>query len=100
MSAVDIATATADDFEPRLNDRFDLRTAGGEVVLTLAQVRRLGHARRPGGAFSLLFMTGGGPDFPQATYALSHPALGAIALFLVPIGPVAGGGRGYEAVFT
>ena len=100
MSAVDLATLTADVFEPRLNDHFDLRGPAGEVVLTLAQVRRLGEARRRGGAFSLIFVATEGPAFPQATYALSHPALGAIALFLVPIGPVAGGGRGYEAVFT
>jgi hypothetical protein len=99
MPAFDIGTVTADDFAPRLNDDFRLRAGEAEVGLTLAEVRRLGTAVRPGGAFSLLFVAKNGPPLRQAIHALSHPVLGRLDIFLVPIGPVAGG-VGYEAVFT
>jgi hypothetical protein len=98
--SMDLATITADHFEPRLNDTFTLRVDGGEPALTLAEVRRLGQALRPGGAFALTFVAPSGASvLPQAIYALSHPVLGALEIFLVPIGPVPGG-MGYEAVFT
>ena len=99
MSVLDIATATADDFEPRRNDAFGLCTPAGEVTVTLAEVRRLGQALRKGGAFALTFVAKGAPVLPQAIYSVGHPALGALEMFLVPIGPMAGG-MGYEAVFT
>lgn len=99
MSALDIGTVTADDFSPRLNDDFHLHAADAELTLKLAEIRRLGAAIRPKGAFSLVFVAGGGPPLRQAIYPLSHPVLGRLDVFLVPIGPVAGG-AGYEAVFT
>lgn len=99
MPDLDIGSATADDFEARRNEAFHLRAASGEVTLTLSQVRRLGMATRPGGAFSLLFMADRTPALPQATYPISHPTLGTMEIFIVPIGPIAGG-AGYEAVFT
>jgi hypothetical protein len=99
MSAFDIGTVTADDISPHLDSDFRLRAADAEIVGKLAEVRRLGAAKRAGGAFSLLFVAGGGPQLHQATYPLSHPVLGRLDIFLVPIGPVKGG-TGYEAVFT
>lgn len=94
-----MGSATADDFSPRRNEAFRLHAAAGEVVLTLSEVRRLGQAVRAGGAFSLLFVAKGAPALPQAIYQVSHPALGTLHLFIVPIGPLSGG-AGYEAVFT
>jgi hypothetical protein len=94
-----LAALTYEDFEPRLSDAFALRQGAGELTLTLAEVRRLGQAKRTGGAFSLLFIAPAGPFLPQAIYPLTHAALGTIELFLVPLGPVQGG-NGYEAVFT
>lgn len=99
MAAIDIATATAEDFEPHLNGEFHLSAGAGELALRLAEVRRLGQAHRDGGAFSLTFAAKGAPMLPQATYPISHPVLGTLEMFIVPIGPVAGG-MGYEAVFT
>jgi hypothetical protein len=99
MPALDIGAITADDFSRHLNDDFRLRAADAELTLRLAEVRRLGAAVRAGGAFSLVFVVGGGPQLRQAIYPLSHPELGRLDVFLVPIGPVAGG-AGYEAVFT
>jgi hypothetical protein len=52
-----------------------------------------------GGALSLIFVTPKGPWLPQAVYAVKHPALGVMEIFLVPIGPTQGG-NGHQAVFT
>jgi hypothetical protein len=95
----DLAQLTADDFEPRIDDAFRIRTAEGEVELKLFEVRRLGKALREGGAFSLTFLSPPGPFLPQATYPLQHSALGALELFLVPLGPK-DGDNCYEAIFT
>ena len=100
MATIDLATATADRFEPLRGQAFELRVPSAALTLTLAEVRRLGEALRPGGAFSLLFVTQDATRLPQAIYPLSHPAIGHVDIFLVPIGPVTGGGIGYEAVFT
>ena len=49
--------------------------------------------------FSILFRGPAEPVLPQAIYRLSHSALDAQDLFLVPIGPD-GEGMTYEAVFS
>ena len=49
--------------------------------------------------FSLVFQGPGSPVLPQRIYRLEHPELGALDVFLVPIGHDAGGMR-YEAVFN
>jgi hypothetical protein len=90
---------TAADFEPHRGAGFGLAAAGGEIALRLVEVNRAGPALRAGGAFSLLFVSDPGPFLPQATYPISHPALGTLELFLVPLGRKHGG-NGYEAVFT
>jgi hypothetical protein len=48
--------------------------------------------------FSLVFRGAGSP-LPQRIYRLEHPELGALDVFLVPIGQDAGGVF-YEAVFN
>ena len=49
--------------------------------------------------FSLVLAGPRAPLLPQATYALRHPVLGAIEVFLVPIGQDAESSR-YEATFN
>jgi hypothetical protein len=49
--------------------------------------------------FSLVFRGGPSPPLPQRIYRVEHEALGALDIFLVPIGPDEVGQR-YEAVFT
>ena len=49
--------------------------------------------------FSLAFRGPGSPLLPQRIYRLEHPVLGALHVFLVPIGQDAGG-MVYEAVFA
>jgi hypothetical protein len=94
-----VADLVVTDFEPHKGETFRLRAPGQELELELIEVKRLGESGRAGGAFSLLFKGKAGPYVPQAIYAVEHPALGAIDLFIVPIGPVAGG-NGYEIIFT
>jgi hypothetical protein len=36
---------------------------------------------------------------PQGTYRVRHPALGALGIFVVPLGPKNGGNQ-YEVIFT
>ena len=49
--------------------------------------------------FSVVFRGPGSPLLPQRIYRLEHPELGALDVFLVPIGQDAGG-MVYEAVFN
>ena len=76
-----------------------MQSTAGAVSLRLVQVRKLGQATRAAGAFSLEFVLPVGPVLPQATYPLDHPALGSLAIFLVPTGQTPDGVI-YEAIFT
>jgi hypothetical protein len=105
---------TSEDFTPQLHQTFllslgpwgqphDPAAHGALRMLELVEVAVLGGeasggsaARRP---FSLIFRDAGGGYLPQRTYAIEHPALGWLDLFLVPIGPDQGGMR-YEAIFS
>lgn len=49
--------------------------------------------------FALTFRGDTAAALAQGLHALTHPALGAGALFMVPIGPLAGG-MAYEAIFN
>ncbi len=49
--------------------------------------------------FSLIFHGAMTPVLPQRMYRLEHETLGAMDIFLVPIGPDSAGMR-YEAVFN
>lgn len=92
----EIATLTADTFAPLLGETFDVDTGGAMI---LKDIKRLGAALRDGGAFALYFEMAGVAQLPQAIYTLKHPAAGALAIFIVPVGRTANGFR-YEAIFT
>ena len=94
-----LAGLTIDDFIPCRGQSFRLRAPAGEAELELAEIRPLGRAVRPGGAFSLLFLAPSGPFLPQATYLIAHPTLGDLELFIVPVG-AQDGRNAYEAIFT
>lgn len=92
---------TSADFTPYLHQTFTVRIESVDPIeLELGEVTELGipgAERRP---FSLLFL---GPVsrtyLLQGTYRLEHNQLGALAIFLVPLGPI-GGRMRYEAIFT
>jgi hypothetical protein len=102
---LDLAALTHHDFTPHAGSTFEL-TANDALTLTLelSEVKARDEAssaeddgRR---AFSLLFVASPeAPALPQRLYHLEHATLGALDLFLVPIGPKDGAMQ-YEAVFN
>jgi hypothetical protein len=98
-ATADLAALSIGDFSPHLDAAFELQAAGGVVPLKLAKVEPAGNSGRAGGAFSLIFVASKGPWLPQGIYPVTHPALGILEFFLVPVGPMQGG-NGYQAIFT
>ena len=87
-------------FEPRVGDAFALGGTGNDAIeLVLESATAAG--TWPGGRdpFSLVFRGPAQPLLPQATYRLEHAGLGALEIFIVPIGQDGAVTR-YEAVFT
>jgi hypothetical protein len=99
MTTVDLAALGIDDFKPLLESQFDVQAAGGAVAMKLSRVDTAGDSGRKGGAFSLIFAAPRGSWLPQGIYPMQHASLGAMEIFLVPVGPL-GEGHGYQAVFT
>jgi hypothetical protein len=92
----DLETLTLDDFAPLRGERFRIAPEDAPAFdAVLVEVTEI--AREPGGRapFSLVFQGGPTPPLVQRTYRLEHETLGAIEVFLVPVGP-----DSYEAVFT
>jgi hypothetical protein len=98
-SPPDLASLKLDDFATHLDADFEMQTSGGVLPLRLVKADPAGASGREGGAFSLLFAAPAGTSLPQAIYPVTHPALGVLEIFLVPIGPLAGG-SGYQAIFA
>jgi hypothetical protein len=100
---VDVGSLTAGDFAGRLQQVFRIRLdGGGWLEVHLAEVAEAPDRAAPGARmrrpFSILFRGPPGPSLPQRIYRLEHAEMGALELFLVPLGPDAEGTR-YEAVF-
>ena len=92
-------------FSPRRNEIFRVSHQGRTTALTLIEVRDLvvDRVSRPGSGecFSLLFHAPSKASLKQGTYRLSNPALGTLALFLVPVNqPLPDGGAHYEAIIN
>lgn len=102
METFDLSRLQAADFELLLNDTFEIRFSGDIIEkASLVQTTRLSHytplERLP---FSIVLRTAPGtPVFMQGIYRLSHPDLGALDLFLVPVASDSTG-VSYEAVFS
>lgn len=92
---------TSADFTAHLNQPFRIRLAGmGPLETELIEVTELGEVvpgRRQ--AFSLIFRGPRQIVLPQRIYPVEHEVMGALDLFLVPIGPDQAG-MCYEAIFT
>lgn len=92
----------AADFQPYVGTDFSIRFLAGvtetaqlENVLELTGYSDL--ERKP---FSIVFQTAQQRSYYlQAIYTVEHPALGALPVFLVPLG-IKGKGMQYEAVFS
>lgn len=79
----------------------DVKVAGAVVAveLTVESVDALPAHRLRAAPFSLVLRGPRSPMLRQATYALRHPRLGPIEVFLVPVGQDAEATR-YEATFN
>jgi hypothetical protein len=90
-------------FNPHVRSEFKVVEAPEpELHVELTEVRALGHqprAPRPD-PFALTFSGPSDRALRQQTHRLSHPVLGELEIFLVPIGPDADGRLMYEAVFN
>ena len=93
---LDLAAATHETFAPWIGTSFAV--AGSTESLVLAAVRQ--HAPAPHGrsSFSLDFTGPAHPLLAQQTLRLEHAELGALELFVVPVGVEDEAAR-YEAVF-
>jgi len=69
------------------------------LSLQLVAVTALPDHGGPRQPFSITFRGPQAPLLPQRTYRLEHGTLGALDVFIVPVGREAGG-VGYEAVFN
>ncbi len=89
-----------EDFAGRVGETFRLDPPeDGPLELELTEARGEGgdsHSRQP---FSLVFRGPAEPILLQRIWRLEHADLGALEIFLVPIGPD-GKGMRYEAVFS
>lgn len=94
---------TLEHFAACLNETFDAHLQGMAVPFVLVEARPLqthagvtAQARAP---FSLLFRNASPVLFPQQIYAMTHPRVGDIGIFLVPIAQERDGFL-YQAVFN
>lgn len=92
------------DFEPHIGSVFKLDNSdnpGIDLVLATAEkITTSSSNPLPGGRpFSLIFRGPAESSFEQGIRPLSHPVMGFIEIFLVPIQPDATGAL-YEAVFS
>jgi hypothetical protein len=97
---MDLGDLTLADFEPLVGDTFMLEGAT-EVPLAFTLRSATPAGEQPGGRapFGLIF---GGPPQPllaQAIYRLTHAELGALEIFVVPLGQDEAGTT-YQAIFA
>jgi hypothetical protein len=91
-SVRDLETLTREDFAALKGDRFRIGSAFDAELIEVNELARQSSARAP---FSLVFEGGPTPPLAQGIHRVEHDALGALDIFLVPVGP-----DRYEAVFT
>lgn len=88
-------------FAPLVGTTFTLHDGEAGVALELVAADALGPAPVAGGRtpFALEFAGPADPAYAQATVPLSHPVLGRLEIFLVPIARDAQATR-YQAIFS
>lgn len=90
------------DFSPHLNQTFRLHAGELTLEIELISVEERGAAYSPNAQrkpFSIIFRGPLEPILPQMIYKIEHSEMGALDLFVVPIGPDERGMR-YQAVFS
>lgn len=93
---------TCQTFDPLVNQPFQVALDPEPLSINLIECKSLSKGREAKGErepFSLVFLGPGQPILSQRMYTLSHPSIGTIEIFLVPLGPGKSGLK-YEAIFT
>ena len=91
---------TLDDFEPLVGRTFEVRTGEKKVEIVLLEAIPIGSPSAvPQSSFSLLFRGPLDTVLEERTYTLEETSLGALEVFLVPVGEEERGWFLYEAVF-
>ena len=93
---------TQAQFAKCLKQTFRIRLDASKLDVELIEVSSIGSGDREDDKrqpFSLVFRGPQDPTLPQQIYQMEHTTMGALEIFLVPIGPDAHGMR-YEAVFN
>jgi hypothetical protein len=97
---------TVDDFRPAVGQPFSLDAGeAGTLELTLSEARTIDPGAAPTddaghrAPFALDFRGPAEPILPQAVYRLDNGAVGALEIFIVPVGRT-DAGIAYEAIFT
>jgi hypothetical protein len=99
-SSPDLATLKLEDFAGHLDVDFEMQISGGCLPLKLVKADPAGRERKGRrGVLAAVCAHLPAPSLPQAIYPVTHPTLGVMDIFLVPIGPIAGG-SGYQAIFS
>ena len=98
-----LQSLTHECFSPQIGTTFVAHHSGeNSYPLRLDAVKEKPRSRAPDGnrdPFSLLF-SGPGPNYlVQGTYCLSHPAMGEMEVFVVPVGERSDGFV-YQVVFS
>jgi hypothetical protein len=93
-----LAALTAGTFAPHVGREFEVVAGGQSILLSLVDVEASRHSapdtRR---GFSLVFL--GEAVLAQGVHTVVHPDLGALDIFMVPIGP-GHWGLQYQAIFN
>ncbi len=102
LMPLDLASLTSAHFEPLLKSSFELKL--GEkppVPLELIEIRRLGHRRQEAAKepFALTFRGQSGWRLAQGIYAVNHPEMGPLEIFITQVGDAQEGSL-FEAVFS
>ena len=99
-STANLADLTLERFLPLVMQEFRLHADDVAFEALLVEARPVGRSmpqrRQP---FSLIFGAASSPVLPQRIYRVEHAALGALDLFLVPVG-LGNSGMEYQAVFN
>jgi hypothetical protein len=97
-----VESFTVDTFAGRIGERFLVRLEPDETTeLELVEASGVGPPPQSGQRtpFSLVFRGPADPVLPQRIYEFAHDELGALEIFIVPIGHDESG-TSYEAVFS
>ena len=103
MKTIALSELKVTDFAALEHGEFELaRDDASPEVLSLVEAMALREGEEKAGRrapFSLLFQAAAECRLPQGIYSLTHPELGTLDLFLVPMQPDERGTL-YEAVFN